>query len=443
MRDISLSAIIMALIPICILRPWIGILVWYWFGLMNPHKLTWGFARDMPWAIMIGGALLFGLLIAKDRRPIPKSPEITLMLAFLVFCVFTTMFAWAPEFAWQELDKVAKIILMTIVATMLIYGKDRIYALLLVIGFSIGFYGVKGGIFTILTGGANRVQGPESTFIGGNTFLGLALVMVFPLLIVLARMEDRLWLKRALLWTGWFCALSAVFTYSRGALLGLAVVLPLLFLKTNKKFLVLVAVVPIILFGKDLLPDKLVNRAETIETYQEDNSAMQRIRAWNVAWHIALDRPLTGAGFEFEYSPNEQRWFSYMDPKYLQYGPKTHSAHSIYFQVLGQHGFIGLGLFLALLITGVFRLWKLSMQAKSVAGAEWIGHAATGLYIGTLGYMISGAFLNLAYFDLMYIYIALGAILMREFRAHQTAAASESVDDREERREPIGNLVSR
>lgn len=426
MRDIALSAIILALIPICLLRPWIGMLVWYWFGLMNPHRLTWGFARGMPWAELIGGAILLGLLLTNDRRSVPRSPEVVLMLLFLSFCVFTTFVAWAPAYAWPELDKVAKIILMTIVATMLIWGRERIYALLLVIALSVGFYGVKGGIFTILTGGAHRVQGPENSFLGGNTFLGLALVMVFPLLIALSRIEDRRWLKRVLLVSAWMCVLSAVFTYSRGALLGLAVVMPLLFLKTKHKFLLVVALIPIIIFGKDLLPNKLVNRAETIETYQEDNSAMQRIRAWNVAWHIALDRPFTGAGFEFEYSPDEERWFSYMDPKYLQYGPKTHAAHSIYFQVMGQHGFIGFTLFILILVVGVSRLRKLSVRAKSNPEARWISETAGALYIGLLGYMVSGAFLSLAYFDLMYIYIALGAILMREYRALESEAQAKS-----------------
>ena len=60
MRDYVLTLLILGLLPVCVWRPWIGILVWYWFGLMNPHRLTWDFAYSMPFASWIGGATLVG-----------------------------------------------------------------------------------------------------------------------------------------------------------------------------------------------------------------------------------------------------------------------------------------------------------------------------------------------------------------------------------------------
>jgi hypothetical protein len=64
----------------------------------------------------------------------------------------------------------------------LIHGKERIQLLVWVTAVSIGFYGIRGGIFTILTGGNYRVYGPEETFIADNNQLGLALTMILPLL---------------------------------------------------------------------------------------------------------------------------------------------------------------------------------------------------------------------------------------------------------------------
>src|SRR2546428_10160054 len=102
MRDYVLTAIIFSLIPLCFLRPWIGIIVWFWFGLMNPHRLTWSFAYDMPFAVLIGGATLAGVVLGKDRKPIPWNVGLVLIAVLVAYFTFTTFFSWVPEYAWPE-----------------------------------------------------------------------------------------------------------------------------------------------------------------------------------------------------------------------------------------------------------------------------------------------------------------------------------------------------
>jgi probable O-glycosylation ligase (exosortase A-associated) len=161
-------------------------------------------------------------------------------------------------------------------------------------------------------------------------------------------------------------------------------------------------------------PEKLYQRAETIQTYEEDRSAMQRLQAWSVAWNLASQRPLTGGGFWIEYLPDDV-WLSYADRRFDAFGAVARSAHSIYFQVLGDHGFIGLGLFLALLAITIRSLQRLkAFSAHAGPGHEWVGAYANGMQIGLLGYTVSGAFLSLGYFDLFYAYVAITAILVRE-----------------------------
>lgn len=425
MRDIVLTAIIFGLLPVCLWRPWIGILAWYWLGLMNPHMFTWGFARTMPFAMMIAVATLIGTLIARDRKPIPWNRELALVAILFAYFTFTTFFAWEPEAAWRYWEQLGKILLMTFVATMFIYGKDRIRALMLVIGASFAFYGIKGAVFTVTTGGVHRVQGPEGVFIGGNTFLGLALNMAVPVLVSLARDEQNRKLKYFLNFAAACCVVSSVFTYSRGALLGLAVILPLLLLRDPRKawggmIFLLVAGYFVVSFA----PERLWQRADTIRTYEEDGSAMARLRSWSVAWNIAKDRPITGAGFQFEYSRDRARWFSYQDERFSHVRGGTQSAHSTFFQVLGQHGFVGLGIYLFLMASALLHLTRLRRRARQMPETEWISTYADGLRIGIIAFAISGAFLNVAYFDLYFIYIALTAILARELKAALQPAAA-------------------
>jgi len=430
MRDLALTAVIFGLLPVCVFRPWIGVLVWYWFGLMNPHMFTWSFARtEIPFAQLIALATLGGALFARDRKPIPWNRELVLVLALMAYFTFTTFFAWAPAEAWEYLKQVAKILLMTFVATMFIYGKTRVRALMLVVGLSLAFYGIKGAIWAISTGGVNRVQGPEGVFIGGNTFLGLALNMVIPVLITLAREEQNKALKHFLNFAGACCAISSVFTYSRGAMLGLAVVLPLLAIKDPRKawggmIFLLVAGYLVV----SVAPEKLWQRAETIETYREDNSAMQRIRAWSVSWNIAKDRPITGAGFQFEYSPNRERWFGYIGEDLRSVAGGTSAAHSAYFQVLGQHGFIAFGLYAFLLVSTLLTLTRLRRRSRRMPDMGWVATYADGLRIGIIAFAISGAFLNVAYFDLYFVFVAMTAILSRELSTVREPAPVEHTD---------------
>lgn len=54
MRDILVTALILGSLPFILRRPYIGILVWAWVSYMNPHRLTWVFAYDLPFAQIVG-----------------------------------------------------------------------------------------------------------------------------------------------------------------------------------------------------------------------------------------------------------------------------------------------------------------------------------------------------------------------------------------------------
>lgn len=423
MRDIALAAIIVVLLVWALARPWIGVLTWTWIGLMNPHRLTYGFMFTFPTAAVVAAVTLLGLLVTKERKAPPLTGPVVWLTLLTLHMNFTMFFAWSPEAAWLQWDKVMKIVLFTYVTMVLIYGREKIRWLLIVAAGSIGFYGAKGGVFSLINGGEYRIWGPDGTFIDGNNEIGLAMIMVWPLIVVLARDPSK-WIGRPFLAMAWLTPLSVVFTYSRGAFLGLAAVAAPMLLAARRKWLMLLMLIPVGLFAIWFAPPQLFERAETIQTYQQDESAMQRLQAWGVAWNVAKDYPLTGAGFNLDHAGNE-RWLSYAS--FLgEWNNRARAAHSIYFQMLGDHGFVGLFLFVALLLSCLLGLTRMRRQAKSMPGAEWLADYANGLRLGLLGFAISGAFLSLAYFDLFYVFVAATAILQRELRglAGQPAPAA-------------------
>jgi hypothetical protein len=104
----------------------------------------------------------------------------------------------------------------------------------------------------------------------------------------------------------------------------------------------------------------------------------------------------------------------------------TQSAHSAYFQVLGQHGFIVLGLYLLLIAVALATLTRLSRRARAFPDAYWIAAYSDGLRVGIIAFAISGAFINVAYFDLYFIYIAMTAVLSRELAAIREPGLSDA-----------------
>lgn len=393
MRDLLVTLMVFGTIPFILKRPWIGIIVWTWLGFMNPHKLCWGFAREMPFAMIIALVTLVALLASREPKKIPWTRESITLLLFVGWMVITTFFALYPALAWQQLEKVVKIQLMIFVAMMLITDRYRLHVLVWTIAVSLGFYGIKGGIFTILHGGVFRVQGPAGSFFAGNNEMGLTLAMTVPLLYYLFRETKQRYLRWGLLGAMLLTSIAALGTHSRGALLGMGTMAIVLWWKSRHKLLMATLLVAGAAFVLNFMPQEWFDRMASIETYRDDKSAQGRIAAWTMGFNMASDR-LFGGGFESFRSASYRRYF----PSY-QGGT---DAHSIYFEVLGEHGFIGLGLFLLL---GLFTWQAASRIRRATENTEvmdWMATLARMVQVSLIAYASAGTFLGMAYFDYAY-----------------------------------------
>jgi probable O-glycosylation ligase (exosortase A-associated) len=341
------------------------------------------------------------MLMSKGEKKIPWTREMVLIQVLWSWMVITTLNALYPALAWDQLSKVSKILLMIFVAAMLINTPERLKALVWVIALSIGFYGVKGGIFTVVTGGAYQLRGPYGSFIGGNNEIGLALVMTIPLLYFLSRHARQNYLRLALLAATGLSALAALGTQSRGAMLGLGAMAAFLWLKSRSKILTGIFIVLAVAVMLPLLPEEWYARMSTIQSYDQDASAQGRINAWRMAFNLASHLP-TGGGFE-----------SFQPASFWLYAPNpgdVHDSHSIYFQMLGHHGFIGLAIFLLLLAFTWLTASSIISTAKRDETTMWLRDLMAGVQVSLIAYMTAGAFLGLAYFDYLYNLVLIVAV---------------------------------
>ena len=419
MRDALLIAIVGAWALVALVRPWIGVLGWTLISIMNPHRYSWA-ASTLPVAAAIAIATLIGLLVTRDRRATPFSPPTLALIAFMAWICVTFPFSFSIANSMDMWDKVIKIDFMIIIATIALTARTHVMALTWVLVGSIGFYGLKGGIFTILHGGVYRVWGPPESFIEGNNELALALVMTIPLMRFLQLQARSRLVSYGLIALMLLSAIAALGTQSRGALLALLAMAVMLFLRgsgtgsrVSLGITLIVAGIALVAF----MPSTWDDRMSTIVNYEKDSSALGRINAWWMAWRVASNH-LFGGGFAI-YDP----------ATFARYAPDPqdiHAAHSIYFQVLGEHGFIGLALFLLVF----YLVWRsagwLRRNATRAPDGAWAAHLGGLCQVSLVGYATGGAFLSLAYFDLPYNLLVLVVVARRLIAQQVTAAAPAS-----------------
>lgn len=395
MRDILVIAIVAAGVIAALRQPWVGVMLWAWVSIMNPHRYTWGFAYEAPVAAVAAGVCMLGLVYARDKASPFKGPPMVWLALFVAWITISWLMGLDPSGDYEQWKKVMKILLMVFVGMALLHSKQHIFALAWVVTGSLALIGLKGGLFTILTGGNHHVWGPPGSFIEESNALALATVMTIPLLRFLQLQLAPGWRRHLMTAAMVLCGASALGSQSRGALLALGAMLLLLWWRGRSRFVGGLGIVAVSLVLVSFMPETWSDRMDTIRTYEEDRSAMGRIAAWTVAWGLARDH-FFGVGFNATRPEFFAQYWTGMDVG-------TPAAHSIYFQVLGHHGFIGLALYLGLWIS----TWIMAARVRRAAPAlppqaHWCGDLAAMCQVSMAGFAVGGAFLSLSYFDLPY-----------------------------------------
>lgn len=405
MRDLILTPLFIYGPLVALFNPVTGVFFWTWVSLMSPQKLSWRLT-DKPVALALAVGILVGMVFTNRKRFLLTKETV----AFMMFGIWVLFVSYPLSIHFEECyemwDKVWRVDLMILVTIALLRSKQDIIRLIWVIAFSVGFYGFKGGIFTILHGGHFQVWGPEGGWFAGNNECALAIVIVIPLINFLrTQVPSKAGKAFCSVWMV-LCVFSALGSQSRGALLAVVAMAFMMWTRQQKNKVPMA--LAFIIFGIVLvtfMPDSWTKRMHTIDTYQTDESAAGRLNAWEMTFNLAKDHPIHGGGFSI-----------YNMQEYLQYAPVPRPvvAHSIYFSVLGEQGFVGLFLFLNVW----WQLWRgagrLRTETRNREETRWVSELAGMCQVSVAAYLVGGAFLSLAYFDLPYNILVL-AVLARQW----------------------------
>jgi probable O-glycosylation ligase (exosortase A-associated) len=172
-----------------------------------------------------------------------------------------------------------------------------------------------------------------------------------------------------------------------------------------------------------LAPERLFERAGTIQEHS-DRSSQMRLESWYVAWHFALDHPFGGGFWVLDHDE--------VYSKYLTTYVRAQSAHNIYFEILANQGFPGLGLYIGLIVSSYMSLFRLKWQLRNNPAGEWVVNYCKMIQISLAAFMIGGMFLPLSYWDFFYhiisFVILLRAVAVKDGLLNPVAVAARGLE---------------
>lgn len=433
MRDAVVLIVILGSVPFCFVRPFYGVLMWTWIAYFNPHRYAWTqTVYNFPVAMVVAVPTLIGLLFERKlNRNILTRESALIPMLWIWMCVSLLYATQVPLFTGHihsgtdRLTQITKILLMTFVTMLVVNSKPRLRQLVLVIALSLGVRALWASVFGIQTGGDFRVYGPHDSFLSDNNDFALGLNMTLPLMYFLIPGERRRWARIGL----WACFLATILcvilTYSRGGLLGLATVLILIVLMSRHRIIAFSSLSIVALLILSFVPVAWTIRMDKMAHGEVDSSMMQRMIAWRTGWNLAMDHPITGGGLE---AFPDVAVFQHYEPEPMPGGRESAGPHSIYFQVVGELGFPGLALFVLLLGSCLFSLQVLRHQARRRDRFHWAIPYTQMFQISLAAFIVSGAFLGRAYFDLWFEIVACIVVLRLLYKRESEQVSGGVID---------------
>jgi len=421
MRDLLILALLPVMLYTMAQRPFIAVGMWLWTALFFPNGWLYGFASIVRFNLLFTGVAMLSYLAYKHKPKVQLGLIGGLVLMFFLWTTMSTLTTVGrPEIAWEYWSRFLKVVMLFVFVVLTVKDKLHVDFVLACVVLSVGFYADLEALKFIGSGGGHKIIGMSNHVLGDRNELSVGFVMTMPLCYYLLGeygKHSKL-LRLALLGTLALLAVAVIGTQSRGGFIALTALVGYMYIKSDRKILMTILIVAIAVGISYLVTDDWSSRIDTISTAENDDSFMGRVVAWKLSFIMAMQHPFFGGGFKsLEYFPNwsalSRDFFSYpwfYTGTSLPNTTVARAAHSVYFQILGEHGFVGLVLYVSALAGSFFKAGAVSRKARRAGAPDWIPRAATMIQLSIFAFGLGGAALSFAYFDLIFALFALVAV---------------------------------
>lgn len=425
LRSLFMSMVYFGFLGLGVGAPFIIALGYVWVDAFRPQDVAYVILNQFPVAMIMGAAAI-GSYVLLDRRHPPRWNAISAMqITMAIWITVTMVWSVAGAFGWTKWDWAFKTVVFSAFLPLVIRSRMQIEAFVQVYLMSLAGTFIPYGLKVMISGGG---YGRDLGLVGGNSglseggLLSTACLMAIPLALFLAshtQLAPRWKITPFGYWGVAALALAtAIGTHQRSALVGLIAMAGVLMLRGKHKFLLILvgaAVAAILVY---FMADSWINRISTIDDYKTESSAAIRILVWKWTLEFVKSYPL-GGGFH-SYIINQITLPG--EGGAMQFG---RAFHSIYFEMLGEHGWPGLFLFLSIAGMVLLQNFNISRRTAKIPELEWCAGLAVAIQSGMAAFLTAGAFVGIAFQPMFWYFVAM-TVCLRSYVwrcEHQSAAA--------------------
>jgi probable O-glycosylation ligase (exosortase A-associated) len=390
MSGLVITVWLFGMMMLALYQPVVGPILYYLIVWLHPEEQMYG-GLSLRWTMLIALTSLVGYLFLGKQRQYPKNTLAPLLIIFSLWYLVCALVNGVSDAEFTLAADFAKIVLMCLVTASVINTRIRIHILIWIIVIAIGSVSLRTGAITLLGGGGHPVVGPS--FLGHTNELARFVIYTFPLMLFLSRHSAHKHVRAGFAVLAVFSVFALIGTNSRGAFVAFAAMGAVFWLYSSRKLISVLLVAVITVSAYLAVPqarlDSFLQRTASIENAEEDSSFLGRTESWQFGWNYVQNKPVFGGG-----------------PGVYE---RVHgkAAHSSYFEVLGETGFVGLtmwGMIAVLVFSTIYRVRKLTRGIPELA---WAHDLAFFIMISLVGYFVGGITKNHGINEYYYMLIGL------------------------------------
>ncbi|HEY4043590.1 MAG TPA: putative O-glycosylation ligase, exosortase A system-associated [Rhodopila sp.] len=394
--------------------PFVATLGYVWVDTFGPQSVAYILLNQIPVAMIMGAAAIVTYILFDRRSPPPLSAESALMIVMVIWVNLTMIWAEVPDAAWEKWNWAVKTLAFATFIPLVIRSRIQIEAFAQTYVFSLAANFVPFGLKTLISGGG---YGANLGLVGGNTglseggLLSTVCLMAVPLSMHLAehsQLIPQMRLRSLAYWSiAGLAVATAIGTYERSALIGIVVLGAYMWIRTKHKCSFGIVAVLVGCFMIYATSSAWNQRVATIGSFERENSAYTRILVWRWTLTFAATHPF-GGGFASNLINRIELPGTENQPATVEFG---RAFHSIYFEMLGELGYPGLGIFLLITAITFFKLRRLAKKTRADPELAWVASLSDALQSGLAVFLSSGAFLGIAFQPMYWYFIAMSISL--------------------------------
>ncbi len=415
LRSLWLTAIYLIFIGFGASAPFILALGYVWVDIFQPQAVAYMILNQVPVALIMGAGAVASFFL-QDLRNLPRLTLVNLLqILIAIWSCATLLWAVAPSgavmFKW---DWAFKAMVFAAFLPWVIRSKVHIESFVQVYVISLAANFIPFGIKTLISGGGygtnlGLVAGNGGLAEGGQ--LSTVCLMAVPLALHLAKHNTLLPVTKVtplgFVIIAGLAVATALGTFERSALIGLAVLAAFMFAKSKNKLgmgIVLV-VLGVIIVGATSAT--YLQRMNSIGDYQSDDSALTRLAVWKWTLEFSISHPFGGSFNSFLIN-------SFQLPNgTMGYGRAFHSSH---FEVLGELGWPGVAMYHGCMLLVILQMRRIERMTKSIANMVWCADLANAIQTALVVFLAAGSFVGLAFLPMIWYIIAMSVSLSEYVR---------------------------